>query len=208
MIKRDYFTPYLKKYKFSNTAKKPLLISKGFFYLYKKNMTSSEIQISEYNPYYKHYIDLVENIPLLNAFARGLDTTQSFFKSLPNEKWNYCYAEGKWTPKDILQHIADTERVFAYRALYFARSTNADLKGFDENIFAENAMANNKSVEELLQEHLAVREATICLFKNFNSNQLKQIGMANGSNMSVSAAGFVICGHEIHHCNIITERYL
>lgn len=171
-------------------------------------MTPSEIQISEYNPYYKRYIDLVENLPLLDVLTKGLTRTQSFFDSLPHEKWNYRYAEGKWTPKDILQHITDTERVFAYRALYFARSSNAELKGFDENLFAENALAKNRSVDELLQEHLAVRNATICLFKNFNLNQLKQIGMANGSNMSVAALGFVICGHEIHHCNIITERYL
>lgn len=171
-------------------------------------MRVSEIDPSEYNPYYKHYIDLVENIPLLDALSKGLGNTQSFFDNLPKEKWNYRYAEGKWTPKDILQHITDTERVFAYRALYFARSKNADLKGFDENIFAENAMANDRAVEDLLQEHLAVRTSTICLFKNFNLHQFKQIGMANGSNMSVAALGFVICGHEIHHCNIITERYL
>ncbi len=127
-------------------------------------MTPSEIQISEYNPYYKRYIDLVENLPLSEALAKGLTNTQTFFDSLPVEKWNYRYAEGKWTPKDILQHITDTERVFAYRALYFARSSNAELKGFDENHFAENALANNRTVDELLQEHLAVRNATICLF--------------------------------------------
>lgn len=171
-------------------------------------MTASEIQISEYNPYYKSYIDLVENLPLSDALAKGLASTQSFFGSLPTEKWNYRYAEGKWTPKDILQHITDTERVFAYRALYFARSSNAELKGFDENHFAENALANSRSVDELLQEHLAVRTATISLFKHFNLKQFKQIGMANGNIMSVAALGFVICGHEIHHCNIITERYL
>ena len=185
-----------------------MLFSKGFFYLYKKTMTASEIQISEYNPYYKRYMDLVENLPLLDALEKGLETTQSFYKSLPSEKWDHRYAEGKWTPKDIFQHTTDTERVFAYRALYFARSANAELKGFDENIFAENAMANNRSIDELLQEHIAVRKATICLFKNFTSTQLKQIGMANGNNMSVAALGFVICGHEKHHCNIITERYL
>lgn len=171
-------------------------------------MTGSEIQISEYNPYYKRYIDLVGNIALWDALKKGLETTQSFFKNLPSEKWDYRYAEGKWTPKDILQHTTDTERVFSYRALYFARSTNAELKGFDENIFAENALANSRSIEDLLEEQLAVRKATISLFKNFNPKQFRQMGMANGNNMSVGALGFVICGHEIHHHNIITERYL
>lgn len=167
-----------------------------------------EIDSSEYNPFYKRYIDLVEEIPLIEVFQKGLDKTTSFFNNLPKEKWDFRYAEGKWTPKDILQHLTDTERVFAYRALYFSRSNNAELKGFDENVFAENAMGNKRTVEELLQEYIAVRQATSCLFKNFNSNQLKQKGMANGSNMSVAALGFVICGHETHHCNIITERYL
>ena len=171
-------------------------------------MTPAEIQITEYNPYYKRYIDFVENIPLPEALAKGLAHTHSFFTSLPHEIWHYRYAEGKWTPKDILQHITDTERVFAYRALYFARGRNAELKGFDENLFANNALANSRSVAELLQEYSAVRTATICLFKHFDLNQLKQIGMANGSNMSVAALGFVICGHEIHHCSIISERYL
>ncbi len=138
----------------------------------------------------------------------GLKTTTAFFEGIPNAKWTYQYAIGKWTPKDILLHIADTERVFAYRALYFARSNNAELKGFDENAFAETALANSKTVADLIQNYVSVRNATLNLFKNFNETQLKQLGEANGSMMSVRAAGFVICGHEIHHCNIITERYL
>ncbi|AFL82090.1 hypothetical protein Aeqsu_2637 [Aequorivita sublithincola DSM 14238] len=171
-------------------------------------MKSSDLAPLEYNPFYKRYIDLVDNIDLLDAFKNGMSSTQSFFENIPEDKWNFQYAPNKWTPKDILMHISDTERVFGYRALYFARSNNAELKGFDENIFAENAFANNKTVDELLQNYLAVRNATLSLFKNFNTNQLMQIGQANGSNMSTRAAGFIICGHEKHHCNIITERYL
>lgn len=171
-------------------------------------MFPSNILYSEYNPYYKDYIDLVENINLVDALAKGLKTTLAFFEALPDDKWNYQYADGKWTPKDILLHIADTERVFAYRALYFARSNNAELKGFDENLFAENALACNITAATLLQNYLAVRNATLSLFLSFDENQLKQLGQANGSIMSVRAAGFIICGHEKHHCNIITERYL
>ncbi len=171
-------------------------------------MKSSEILLSEYNPFYKHYIDLVEDINLIDALEKGLKTNQTFFENLPDSKWDYQYAEGKWTPKDILLHIADTERVFAYRALYFSRSINAELKGFDENLFSENALASSKTVASLLQNYVSVRNATLSLFQSFNENQLKQLGKANGSIMSVRAAGFVICGHEKHHCNIITERYL
>ncbi len=171
-------------------------------------MNVTELKPSDYNPYYKGYIDLVDNVPLIDALEQGLKNTQTFFTDLPTDKLKYRYAEVKWTPKDILQHLSDTERVFAYRALYFARFKNADLKGFDENIFADNAFANNKSIEELLNENYAVRNATISLFKNFQSGRLYEFGTANGSQMSVGAAGFIICGHEIHHCNIIKERYL
>ena len=107
-----------------------------------------------------------------------------------------------------MQHIIDTERVFTYRALYFSRADSANLKGFDENIFAQNANANNKSIDVLLNEYSAVRNASIHLFKNFDDTQLKRTGIANDSIMSVAAAGFIICGHEIHHQNIINERYL
>lgn len=171
-------------------------------------MKPTEILLSEYNPYYKNYIDLVGNINLLDALSKGSETLQTFFRSLPENKWGYQYAPGKWTPKDVLQHIADTERVFAYRALYFARNPNVEIKGFDDKIFAENADANDKTVVALLQNYVSVRNATLTLFSSFNENQIKQIGIANGSAMSVRAAGFMICGHEIHHCNIINERYL
>lgn len=171
-------------------------------------MTYVDLNPSEFNSYYSKYIALIGNLSLLDAMENGLDKSVSFFENLPKDKWDYRYAEGKWTPKDILQHIADAERVFAYRALYFARSKGADLKGFDENVFAENAMANNKTVNNLLDEFSSVRIATLNLFKNFGTSTLKQIGTANGSKMSVRAIGFVICGHEIHHCNIIKERYL
>lgn len=171
-------------------------------------MLANSISPAEYLPYYKQYIELVNVMPLLDALAAGMETTQNFFENLPEEIWDYRYAPGKWTPKDILQHIADTERVFAYRALYFARDKKVDIKGFDENIFAENAFAEKKSVSELLQNYVAVRNASLSLFSGFDERELKQIGMGNGSAMSVRAAGFIICGHEKHHCNIILERYL
>ncbi len=171
-------------------------------------MKPSEINASEYNPYYKNYIGLVKDIPLMEALELGLSTTPTFFKSIPSPKIMFRYAEGKWTPKDILLHIIDTERVFAYRALYFSRSENADLEGFDENIFALNAVTEHRDLLQLTQEYIAVREATISFFKSFSGTELKKMGKANKNLLSVGAAGFIICGHEIHHCNIINERYL
>ncbi|MDN3723441.1 DinB family protein [Aequorivita sp. SDUM287046] len=171
--------------------------------MYSKNITEVE-----FNPYYKHYLELVENDSLMEALHSGLESTSTYFRNLPEEKWCFQYAADKWTPKDILQHIADTERVFSYRALYFARSTDAVLKGFDENVFAQTARANQRTVDDLLENYRNVRLSTLSLFKNFDELQLIQTGNANGSNMSVRAAGFIICGHEIHHRNIITQRYL
>lgn len=171
-------------------------------------MRSTEINTSEYNSYYQRYIDLVDDLHLLQAMEIGLQKTQTFFNNIPQSKLHYRYAENKWTPKDILQHIIDTERVFAYRALYFSRADNADLKGFDENVFAQNTVANTRSINDLLQEYVAVRNASICLFNSFEDTHLKRKGIANKSIMSVAAAGFIICGHEIHHQNITNERYL
>ena len=171
-------------------------------------MTSLNISETEYNSYYKPYLDLLSGENLNNLIAQGEQTTQTFFQNIPSSKWDYQYAEGKWTPKDILMHIADTERVFAYRALYFSRFNDAELKGFDENVFAENALARNQSITSLLKNYSAVRKATLSLFKSFDENMLRRIGRANGSQMSVRAAGFIICGHEIHHINVIKERYL
>lgn len=171
-------------------------------------MKVSELNSVEYNPYYKRYIDLVAEISLSEVLSNGLSDTLAFFENLPTPKWTYRYAEDKWTPKDILLHMIDTERVFSYRALYFSRAENAELIGFDENIFAANANANQRNSEDLLKEYHAVRTATINLFESFDSKMLLQAGIANKNKMSVRAAGFIIGGHEIHHRNIIKERYL
>jgi len=171
-------------------------------------MKRSALTSSQYNPYYKNYIDLVPDVSLDLALASGKSKIISFFNSLPESKLKYRYAKEKWTPKDILQHLIDSERVFAYRALYFSRFSRANLEGFDENVFAENTYANNRPLNDLLEEYEAVRNASLCLFKSFDEISLTRNGIANGSSMAVAAAGFVICGHEIHHCNIINQRYL
>lgn len=171
-------------------------------------MKASEISLEEYPPYFKRYIDLVTNIPLLKALEVGKEAIPDFFKAIPYSKLHFQYAEGKWTPKEVLLHIIDTERVFCYRALYFARAKNASLEGFDENVFAANSNANTRDLENLLEEYEIVREGTLCLFKSFSNETLKEGGKANSNSLSIRSLGFVICGHEIHHQNIINERYL
>jgi len=171
-------------------------------------MKVSEITTTEYFSFYKQYIDLVNDKPLLEALESGQIYIHKFFETLPESILDYQYAEGKWTPKEILLHIIDTERVFCYRALYFARSDNSSIEGFDENVFGLNCNGKARNIDDLLKEYLAVRTATICLFKSFSNSVLKRRGKANNNELSVRAIGFIICGHEIHHRNIIKERYL
>lgn len=171
-------------------------------------MKSTAVLSSEHHEYYRPYIDLVRERSLLEAFAMGMVATANFFNSLPEEKLLYTYANGKWTPQEILLHIIDTERVFCYRALQIARAKNVDLEGFDQDIFADNSYANDREIDSLVSEYSAVRHATICLFKSFSQDILLKTGKANNSTLSVRAAGFIICGHELHHIQIIKDRYL
>ncbi len=170
-------------------------------------MTINDLSQTEYNPYFQGYLSLVEK-PLLQGLKDGKTTTQIYFEALPMTMHEYRYADGKWTPKEILLHLVDTERMFCYRALSFARTEDADSPGFDENEFARNSFANLRSMENIIKEFSAVRLATIELFSSFSDEVLMRKGKANGSVLSVRAAGFLICGHEKHHKNIIAERYL
>lgn len=171
-------------------------------------MKPSDLTSTEYFKYYKQYVDLVDDVSLSEALQTGLINTTKFFETIPEGKLLFQYAEGKWTPKEILLHLIDAERAFSYRALYFARAANAHLEGFDENEFGKNCNANNRRIDDLLKEYIAVRTATIYLFASFSDLVLKKGGMANNNPLSVRACGFIICGHEKHHRKIIEERYL
>jgi hypothetical protein len=172
------------------------------------NMKVTDIPSNEFNPYFKPYIDKVGGSSLLKSLKKGKKETVKFFKKIPSSKLEYKYEDGKWTPKDILLHLIDAERAFSYRALQFARSKDANLEGFDENEFVVNADAGLRSRKSLLKEYKAVRKASIIMFKSFSDETFLQIGKASDSELSVRAAGFLICGHEIHHQQIIKERYL
>jgi len=171
-------------------------------------MRVSEIASTEFHSYFKAYMDKVGDVTLKEALDTGWEDTISFFEAIPESKLDYRYSKDKWTIKDILLHLIDAERAFSYRALQFARSDNADLEGFDENIFVENAQANSRSLISLIGEYDKVRQSSIYLFNSFSKDVLKRTGKANGKMLSIRAAGFLICGHEIHHKEIIKERYL
>jgi hypothetical protein len=127
---------------------------------------------------------------------------------VPDDRWEYSYAPGKWTTKEVLQHIIDTERVFAYRALCIARNERADLPGMDEDAYQAESRAGRRSIPAIMRELEAVRFATVELFESFDDEALARSGTANGKHITVPALGWIIAGHTMHHLRIIRERYL
>ncbi|MDH5414042.1 MAG: DinB family protein [Flavobacteriaceae bacterium] len=170
----------------------------------------SILQENEYAPFYEPYIQaiLANNKTLLDNLFDTSSESLSLLKNLPSEKLLFSYAKGKWTIKEIIQHLIDAERIMAYRALRFARTDMTELPGFDENNYVLSSNGNKRTIGGLLKEMKLVRKTTILLFKNFEENDLMSLGVANGSNMSVRALGYIIAGHQLHHMKIIQERYL
>jgi uncharacterized damage-inducible protein DinB len=163
----------------------------------------------EYPPYAVIYIGLLPDDGLvLRHLRENLKATTDFMLSLPEEKLNFRYAEGKWTVKEILAHVADDERIYAYRALRFARNDKTELPGFEQDAYALHSRANGRTVKSLLREFAAVRRATIALFESLDDEALARSGVANGNRVTVRALAYHIAGHELRHVNIIKERYL
>jgi uncharacterized damage-inducible protein DinB len=172
-------------------------------------MKPTQLNSTEYAPFYANYIAQVsEEYSLVEELEISLHRFIKFVQDIPMDKFDYRYAEGKWTIKDIIQHLIDAERIFAYRALRFARNDSTDLPGFEENDYVDEANANSRSIMDLLTEMSSVRHATLVLFKTFNEAQLLRIGTANNNKMSLRALGFVIIGHQNHHQRVFEERYL
>ena len=162
---------------------------------------------NEYNAYYANYIKLVENDPLAEMQASSIEVVE-LFNSIPGDKLDWGYAEGKWTIKDLLQHILDVERVMAYRALTFARYDKSVIPGFDHDKYAEVANTSQRDIYEMLDEYVALRNSTVCLLKSFSEKEFAQVGNANGFDLSVRAIAYILCGHEMHHINVLSEKYL
>lgn len=172
-------------------------------------MNIKQLQSSEYAPFYENYLSQVSNdYDLIEELEISLHRLIKFVQNIPMDKFDYRYSENKWTIKDILQHLIDSERIFVYRALCFARNDQTDLPGFEENDYVNEADANIRSIMELLTDLSALRNSTILLFKTFSQEKLLRLGTANNNIISVRALGFVIIGHQNHHQRIFEERYL
>ena len=158
--------------------------------------------------YYHRYINQVKENDLMSALRNNTSSFVSLLKTIPVEKQDHRYAEGKWTIKEVLQHIIDIERVFTYRALRFARRDDTPLPGFDEKVFAANANADKRNWDELVDEFTSLRKATELMFGSFDDGQLESTGTASNVSMYVLGVGYIVVGHCEHHLAILKEKYL
>lgn len=163
---------------------------------------------TEYDPYFGRYVSLVPDGDLLALLARQVEETVDLLHALDADGADYRYAAGKWSIKEVVGHLSDTERIFAYRALRFARGDGTPLPGFDENLFVANARFAERTLPDLLAELRAVRAASIAFFAGLQPDELERRGLASGKSMSVRACAYNIAGHERHHVAILRERYL
>ncbi|MEO2061449.1 MAG: DinB family protein [Christiangramia sp.] len=172
-------------------------------------MNRSELQPNEIGNYYWRYINLLpEKADLIDTLISNTHDFVGFLNELPKDKWHYSYEDGKWNILEMLQHIIDTERVFQYRALSFARGEEKPLPGFDHDRFAEMSDAGRRLPKDLISEFQANRDSAIYLFKSFNQEMLKRTGNMNGVPASPRAIGFIMAGHVLHHIDLITKKYL
>jgi uncharacterized damage-inducible protein DinB len=163
---------------------------------------------STYPAYFQKYVDQVEDAELSVACQNQQPVLEHFLDSITEVQSMHRYAEGKWSIKEILQHIIDAERIFCYRALCIARGDKTPLPSFDENAYAQYMNADNRSWKSLSKEMLHVRQSSIDLFQSFNEIMLQGEGTASGKSITPISLGFIMVGHLTHHINVVKERYL
>lgn len=158
--------------------------------------------------FYKGYVLHVSEQPLIGALAQSKEMSLKLFQTITEEKGAYAYGEGKWSIKELIQHMIDAERVFAYRALTFARNDKTELPGFEQDDWNIASKANSRTMENLVGQYQQVSGSTLMMFKSFDTEMLNKVGMASGAQFNVANLGFIIAGHSTHHINILEERYL
>lgn len=162
----------------------------------------------DYSPYYEEYISKVEGENGIVILKSQLSSTIKYFDEIPEDKGTYSYAIGKWSIKELIGHIIDTERVFAYRAMCIARGETKSLPGFEQDSYVKSANFNERKLNNLVKEFKTLREANIALFDGFDEVAFSRRGLANGKEITVLAILFIISGHTVHHLNILKEKYL
>ncbi len=162
----------------------------------------------EYDDYYQVYIDRTQGTDLLQNLTHSANAFSNILQSCPPEKYNYAYAEGKWTVLQLLRHVIDADMVFTNRALWLVRNEGGDLPGFEEDLWAANSLKGRLEYKSLMQQFFDLRSFTKSLFESFSPAMLETQGRMNGSTTKVISIPFIISGHTLHHTQILKERYL
>ena len=174
-------------------------------------MTTSTInrpQETEYAPYYGKYVSLVHGDDILTVLSDGLNETLALVGGVPESQSGFRYAEGKWSIRELVGHMIDSERIFAYRALRFARDDKTPLPGFEQDDYIRNASFDACSLGDLAAEFESVRRSTLFLFRHLDAEAWMRVGVASESEVSVRALAYIIAGHELHHAGVLRDRYL
>jgi hypothetical protein len=168
----------------------------------------SRPQPAEFDPYYQKYISLVPEEEIIPALTGQIDDLSKLFENVSEEIGTFAYAEGKWSVKEVLSHLIDGERMFAYRALRVARGDKTPIEGFEQDGYIENSHANRRPLAELIREFDLLREANVIFFSNLESADWVRTGTANNVEISVRSLAWIMVGHVRHHVAILRERYL
>jgi uncharacterized damage-inducible protein DinB len=171
-------------------------------------LTINKPEETEYVPYYGRYISLVPDGEIITVLSEQIDETLALLRSIPESEGGFRYAPGKWSIRELVGHLIDSERIFTYRALCFARNDQTPLPGFEEDEYVRNASFNDRSLSELAEELESVRKSTMFMFKHLDKEAWKRRGTANQSEVSVRALAYIMAGHELHHRGILRDRYL
>jgi uncharacterized damage-inducible protein DinB len=170
-------------------------------------MKTTDLAPTEYNAYYAGYIGYVPDIGIRAALDESAAQLTDYLTEVSEERTNYAYAPGKWTIAQSLQHVIDTERIFAYRALCIARGDQTPLPGFEQNDYAAVANVTDRRFRDMIEEFRMVRATTIALFKSFTDEDVLRTGTMSGGAISVRALGFIVSGHAYHHAKLFREKY-
>jgi hypothetical protein len=168
---------------------------------------ASQPDSAEFAPYYGKYVSLVTAADVLAALSSQIGNTVAALRRCPEHRSRYRYGPGKWSIREVVGHMIDSERIFAYRALRFARGDETPLPGFEQDDFVANGPHDACPLSSLVDEFIAVRQATILMFRNLQPEAWSRAGVASDNRMSVRAAAYVIAGHELHHMSILRDRY-
>jgi uncharacterized damage-inducible protein DinB len=164
-------------------------------------------QPGEYAPYYERYVSLVQGEDILSTLDQQRRETMLLLSCRDDDEGDFRYAPGKWSAKEVLGHVCDTERIFAYRALRFSRADATPLEGFEQDDYVRNGAFSQRPLSDLVEDFIAVRRATLSLLRNLDEAAWVRRGTANKNEVSVRALAYIIAGHELHHRRILEEKY-